>query len=183
MSDNYDDYIYEVDGESIYKKPKKIFDDSGVFLIIDKKKELIWIWAGKDSRLFHRYIAAKWAGNLKYKKEFYNFKYEMVKQGKESRSFFKIINEIEMSNNGSIYAQQIKDFKEKNKISLISENNSLQLEKNKSNLFQSNHKLTNFERSQLKMMLVEIKEMQKHIKYTYKHIQKRINDIEKKLEM
>ena len=107
----------------------------------------------------------------------------MVKQGSESREFFAVINKIEEVNNESIYAQQIREYKKKNKVSLISNNNYNLLEGDKSDLLQSKRKLTSLELSQLKMMLAEIKEMQKHIKYSYNHIQKRIKEIENKLNM
>ena len=93
-SQAYFDYIYEVDGETIKLKPSKMFEPHGVYLIIDRDLKLIWIWAGSHSRLFHRYMAANWAGKLKTKKDFFNFKYEVIKQGIEPTDFHVIFNEI-----------------------------------------------------------------------------------------
>ena len=94
IESSYYDYIYKVNGETIKLRPEKMFDPSGVYLIVDIELELIWIWAGNQSRLFHRYMAANWAGKLKTKKKFYNFKYEVVKQGFEPSEFHVILKEI-----------------------------------------------------------------------------------------
>ena len=97
LRSGYYDYIYKVDGESIKLKPEKIFDPSGVYLIVDKDIKLIWIWSGSHSRLFHRYMAANWAGKLKTKKKFYNIKYEVIKQGLEPSEFKIIYREIKQN--------------------------------------------------------------------------------------
>ena len=94
LKSSYFDYIYKVDGETVKLRPEKIFEPKGVYLIVDKEFKLIWIWAGSQSRLFHRYMAANWAGKLKTKKKFYNFKYEVIKQGIEPSDFHVIFNEI-----------------------------------------------------------------------------------------
>ena len=52
----YMEYIYQIEGEKILKNPISIFDNSGVYLLIDKDLKQIWIWAGSRSKLFHRYI-------------------------------------------------------------------------------------------------------------------------------
>ena len=94
LKSGYYDYIYEVQGETLKLRPEKIFDPNGVYLIVDKELKLIWIWAGSHSRLFHRYMAANFAGKLKTKKKFYNFKYEVIKQGIEPEDFYPIFNEL-----------------------------------------------------------------------------------------
>ena len=91
---SYYDYIYHIVGETLSKAPDQLFGDDGVYLIVDKKLKLIWIWAGRNSRLFHRYIAANWAGKLKGKREYYKFKYEIIKQNNEPEAFKTIIKEI-----------------------------------------------------------------------------------------
>ncbi|MHA1526765.1 MAG: hypothetical protein ACTSQD_07025, partial [Promethearchaeota archaeon] len=95
LSNNYTDYIYQISGEKLLHRPGKFFDPWGVYLIIDKNLEMIWIWAGKHSRLFHRYMAASWAGKLKLRKRFYRFKHEVIKQDREPQEFIIIISEID----------------------------------------------------------------------------------------
>ena len=183
VESNILDYIYQVNGESIQKGPVKIFDPSGVYLIIDPSTNTIWIWAGKYSRLFHRYIAANWAGKLKSNKRYYNFKYEMIKQENEPMDFFFAINEIERKDSNKDYSEQIKDFKLKRNINLNINNSQSSLNKTQINLKQSNTTLSNLEITQIKMVLTDIKEMQKQIKLSYQQIDKRINEIELKLKM
>jgi len=56
--DSDDEYIYRISGESIVPRPENLFETTEVYLIIDKGVKKIWIWAGKKSRLYHRYVAA-----------------------------------------------------------------------------------------------------------------------------
>ena len=58
LKESYKKLTYQVKGESLNKKPEKIFRDKSVYLIIDKNLKTFWIWAGRNSRLFHRYIAS-----------------------------------------------------------------------------------------------------------------------------
>ena len=70
QQNKYFDYVYKIIGENLSKNPDKLFESNSVYLFIDKPLNLIWIWAGLQSRLFHRYIAANWAGKLKNDKDF-----------------------------------------------------------------------------------------------------------------
>jgi len=180
---NYTGTIFQVIGESIQSKPLKILDSDGVFLFIDMNLSLIWIWAGKNSRLFHRYIAANWAGKLKHNKKFYNFKHETVKEGREPLDFINVLDTIENSNSNHNYAEQIKKFKANRGVNsnFYSGKSSFQ----KSTSFPSNKTLilSNIEKTRLKMIISEIKEMQNHIQYTFNHIQNKIAEIEKKIWM
>ena len=180
---NYTDSIFQVIGENIQSKPFKILNSDGVFLFIDMNLNLIWIWAGKNSRLFHRYIAANWAGKLKRKKKFYNFKYEMVKEGREPLDFFNILDKIENSNSNHDYAEQIKKFKASRALSGNFSPGGTSFQQ--SSKFSSNKSvvLSKIEKTRLKMVLSEIKEMQNHIQYTFNHIEKKIAELEKKIGM
>jgi len=169
----YYDYIYKVDGETIKLKPEKIFDPSGVYLIVDKDMKLIWIWSGSHSRLFHRYMAANWAGKLKTKKKFYNFRYEVIKQGLEPSEFKVIYREIKenridltypgQSRDSSIQSETLSNFKQATTTDLISDSITI----------------STSDKSRIKKILTEIKEMQSHIKYSIEHIQQRFTEIEK----
>ena len=183
VNTNYTDSIFQVIGEAIQSKPFKILDSDGVFLFIDMNLSLIWIWAGKNSRLFHRYIAANWAGKLKRKKKFFNFKYEMVKEGREPLNFFNILDEIENSNSNHDYAGQIKQFKASKALSSNFNQGGSSFQQ--SSTFSSNKTLvlSKIEKTRLKMVISEIKEMQNHIQYTFNHIEKKIAELEKKIGM
>jgi hypothetical protein len=179
LKTGYYEYIYKVDGESIKLKPEKIFDPSGVYLIVDKDIKLIWIWSGSHSRLFHRYMAANWAGKLKTKKKFYNFKYEVIKQGLEP-SEFKIIyreikeNRIDLaypgeSRSSTIKSESFSDFNSKTAYS----------QDKVTGLISDSITISTSDKSRIKKILAEIKEMQSHIKYSIEHIQQRFTEIEK----
>lgn len=183
MSDsNYSDYIYQIVGDTIKIRPEQIFDSNGVYLIIDKKLKTIWIWAGSQSRLFQRYMAANWAGKLKSKEKFYNFKYEVIKQGTEPNDFLVIFNEInsnrlDLEYPGQSRYEQVAD-KKSSLIDLnIPSDQNLQTIQIKTGM-----NLSNSEKSRIKRILSEIKEMQLHIKYSINHIENRIVEIEKILE-
>ena len=85
--------IYKIEGEKIEPQPQEIFVSANVYLIIDQPIKIIWIWAGKKSRLFHRYIAASWAGKLKSRK-FHGFKYEIIKEDQEPSAFLHLFRKI-----------------------------------------------------------------------------------------
>jgi hypothetical protein len=166
-SEKYTKYIYKVVGENIKKNPETIFDPQEVYLIIDKNMSLIWIWAGAKSRLFHRYIASSWAGKLKSKKPFYNFNYELIKQGREPEEFKVIVSEIDEGRMDLDYPGESRKLKiEGKKISLDKVNSKI-----------SKEHISNKKISTIKSILSEIKEMQMHIQYSMQHIQKRINKI------
>ena len=181
LEESYYDYIYQVNGETIKLRPKRLFDPNGVYLIVDKELELIWIWAGSHSRLFHRYMAANWAGKLKTKKKFYNFKYEVIKQGIEPTEFHVIFNEITENRTDLNYPGE-------SRLSLIkseslgkydSKSSSDQLLQTEATL--ADVSLEKSVKSRIKKIFAEIKEMQMHIKYSMEHIQERFEEIEKLL--
>jgi len=166
-SDKYTEYIYKVVGEGIEKNPDNIFDPQEVYLIIDKDLNLIWIWAGSKSRLFHRYIASSWAGKLKSKKPYYNFNYELIKQGREPENFIEIIDEIDEGRMDLDYPGESRKLKIEGK--------KISLDHSKTKI--SKEKISNKKVSTIRNILSEIKEMQMHIKYSMEHIGKRINKI------
>ncbi|MFX0006827.1 MAG: hypothetical protein ACFFAV_08870 [Candidatus Hermodarchaeota archaeon] len=179
LKTSYYDYIYKVDGEHLKLRPEKMFEAGGVYLIIDKELKLIWIWAGNHSRLFHRYMAANFAGKLKTKKKFYNFKYEVIKQGLEPPEFHIIFKEIKGNNSDLNYPGQSRHdiiIKER------SNSNGLVNRVIESEITDSNANLSRLVKSRIKKILSEIKEMQMHIKYSMNHIEQRFAEIEKLLE-
>ncbi|MFX0030243.1 MAG: hypothetical protein ACFE8B_13610 [Candidatus Hermodarchaeota archaeon] len=182
LKTTYYDYIYKVDGETIKLKPEKIFDPSGVYLIVDKEIKLIWIWAGSHSRLFHRYMAANWAGKLKTKKKFYNFKYEVIKQGFEPSEFRFIYREIKENRTDLNYPGQSRNSSIKSEPLVDFESRILTSQTKTMNLVQDSILISKSDKSRIKKILLEIKEMQSHIKYSIEHIQKRFTEIEKILE-
>jgi len=173
---SYYDSIYEVVGETLAKAPDQLFSNDGVYLIVDKKLKLIWIWAGSNSRLFHRYIAANWAGKLKSKKEFHRFKYEVIKQNNEPDTFKTILEEIEDRNQDLDYPGQSRKNIIKNEI--IQDRKQL----NQDYTSKIKFTLSKGEKSQIKKIISEIKEIQLHIKYSFEHIERRIVKIDKILE-
>ncbi len=180
LKSSYFDYIYKVDGETVKLRPEKIFEPKGVYLIVDKEFKLIWIWAGSQSRLFHRYMAANWAGKLKTKKKFYNFKYEVIKQGIEPTDFHIIFNEISEKRADLEYPGQSRstfDNRTKAYGSSISTNQMITQE-----ISQGNISLSKSVKSRISKILSEIKEIQMHIKYSMDHIAQRFAEIEKILE-
>ncbi len=179
LKTSYYDYIYKVDGETLKLRPEKIFEAGGVYLIIDKELKLIWIWAGNHSRLFHRYMAANYAGKLKTKKKFYNFKYEVIKQGLEPTEFHIIFKEIKENNAELNYPGQSRHGMIKNE---TSGSTGLPSQKVESEITESNLNLSRSVKSRIKKILSEIKEIQMHIKYSMNHIQQRFAEIEKVLD-
>ncbi|MEE9376701.1 MAG: hypothetical protein V3V33_01550 [Candidatus Lokiarchaeia archaeon] len=181
LKSSYYDYIYEVQGETLKLRPEKMFDPNGVYLIVDKELKLIWIWAGSHSRLFHRYMAANFAGKLKTKKKFYNFRYEVIKQGIEPPEFHVIFNEIKKNKADLNFPGQSRYIIETQAPPIyggtLSINQSLESEISEGAL-----KLSTSVRSQIKKIFSEIKEIQMHITYSIDHIQQRFTEIEKLLE-
>ena len=173
---SYYDYTYHIIGETLTKAPDQLFRDDGVYLIIDKKLTLIWIWAGRDSRLFHRYIAANWAGKLKRKREYFKFKYEIIKQNNEPEAFKTILEEIREKNQDLDYPGQSR--KNIVKEQILKDRTPLNQVYNT----QTEFKLSKPEKSQIKKIISEIREIQLHIKYSFEHIERRIVKIDKILE-
>ncbi|MCK4286171.1 MAG: hypothetical protein KAX18_08205 [Candidatus Lokiarchaeota archaeon] len=172
---SYYDYTYQIVGESLSKAPDPLFGDSGVYLIVDKKLKLIWIWAGRNSRLFHRYIAANWAGKLKGNREFFKFKYEIIKQNNEPEAFKTILEEVRERNQDFDYPGQSRE-------SIVKEQIVEYSTPNKDYNAQTEFKLSKSEKSQIKKIISEINEIQLHIKYSFEHIERRIVKIDKILE-
>lgn len=175
---SYFDFIYEVDGETIKVRPETIFEPKGVYLIIDKELKLIWIWAGGHSRLFHRYMAANWAGKLKTKKKFFNFKYEVIKQGIEPPEFHVIYNEIKDNKTDfeypgvsrqALYSREYTEAKAESDLLVQAERTPLE------------SVISPSVKNRIKKIFYEIKEMQNHIKYSIEHIQQRFVEIERLL--
>lgn len=176
VKSSYYDSTYQVIGETLTKAPDQLFGDDGVYLVIDKNLKLIWIWAGRNSRLFHRYIAANWAGKLKSKKDFYKFKYEVIKQNHEPEDFKTILEEINDRNQDLDYPGQSRRSIVKEQI--LKDRTPL----NKIYNTQAEFKLSKSEKSQIKKIISEIREIQLHIKYSFEHIERRIVRIDKILE-
>jgi len=177
---NYLDWIYQVDGETIRNRPKKIFDQNEVYLLIDKEYKLIWIWAGSHSRLFHRYMAANWAGKLKTKQKFYNFKYEVIKQGTEPLEFHAIFNEIKQNKPDLDYPGESRHItikeeyvEEELEVDQYTQKERVPIEVG----------ISNAVKVRIKKIYSEIIEMHNHIKYSMEHIQERFTEIEKLLEI
>lgn len=182
LKTSYYDYIYKVEGEALTLQPEKMFEAEGVYLIVDKELKLIWIWAGSQSRLFHRYMAANFAGKLKTKKKFYNFKYEVIKQGIEPPEFHIIFKEIKENNTKLNFPGQSRHLSAKRNVSGTSGLTGLSNELVESELSHSDITLSRSVKSRLKKIFSEIKEIQMGIKYSMNHIQQRFAEIEKILE-
>ncbi|MFW9772785.1 MAG: hypothetical protein ACFFEO_11570 [Candidatus Thorarchaeota archaeon] len=176
---SYTEYIYKIDGETIKLRPEKIFEASDVYLIIDRELKLIWIWAGSHSRLFHRYMAANWAGKLKTKKKFYNFKYEVIKQGLEPAEFNVIFKEIKDNREDLNYPGQSRGITSSEEIIDNYFSNSQSSQVSRIDLSQDSIIISKSEKSRIKKMLTEIREIQMHIKYSIEHIHQRFAEIEK----
>ncbi|MFX0024036.1 MAG: hypothetical protein ACFE9S_17040 [Candidatus Hermodarchaeota archaeon] len=175
LKTSYYDYIYKVDGETLKLRPEKMFEAGGVYLIVDKELKLIWIWAGNHSRLFHRYMAANFAGKLKTKKKFYNFKYEVIKQGLEPPEFHIIYKEIKENGADLSYPGQSRH-------GIVNYNISSTTNLAGQVITDDGLSVPRSVKSRVKKILTEIKEIQMHIKYSLNHIEQRFAEIEKILE-
>jgi hypothetical protein len=162
LSDNYKKNIYQVKGDVIKQNPGNYFKERAVYLLVDKDLNTIWIWAGNNSKLFQRYMASTWAIKLKAKKNFYNYKYEIVKQGYEPDEFIILFHEINEGRTDLNYPGESRKLSIKSK--KISSNEKIRIES----------KLSGSQKSQINSILSEISEMQMHIKYTMDHIGKRL---------
>ncbi len=182
ITSSYYDYIYKVDGETIKLRPEKMFDTSGVYLIVDKELALIWIWAGSHSRLFHRYMAANWAKKLKTKKKFYNFKYEVIKQGIEPTEFHTILKEIKENIADLSYPGQSRQAISRDEVSepITSPPYTPQPIQQIQSINQ--YVLSKKERSHMRKLFSEVREIQMHIKYSIDRINERFAEIEKLIE-
>ncbi len=193
-------YLFKIMGENIEPKPARTLEITDVYLIIDERFKIIWIWSGKKSRLFHRYVAASWAGKLKFRKRFTEFKYRMIKQDQEPEEFLdkfkKIINTNGDINKLIVNNEFLGDIKEYEDTESFEEYDMIQrngtykrdppftyqriAEKTK----ESYHILSS-DHSKMKILFEEIKEIYSHMVYTLQHVEQNINQIEeimKKIE-
>ena len=124
-------------------------------------------------------MAANWAGKLKTKKKFYNFKYEVIKQGLEPSEFIIIYKEIKENRTDLTYPGQSRDYSIKSKPleEYISRTSTTQIKTMDS--LSDSILIYKSDKSRIKKILSEIKEMQSHIKYSIDHIQQRFTEIEK----
>jgi hypothetical protein len=176
---NYFDYIFQIVGENLKPNPIKLFETPQVYLFIDKPLKIIWIWAGTKSRLFHRYIAANWAGKLKGRKDYQNFKYEVIKQGREPKSFTHIMNEI---NNGGNFnypgeSRSLEKVSTSVKPAPIIEATP-SLARPIPTQYGTKTVIPRSERDKLNALIIEIKEINSHIKYSIEHSENRLKQIE-----
>ena len=182
LSNSYTDFIYQISGEKLLHRPTKFFDPWGVYLIIDKNLEMIWIWAGKHSRLFHRYMAASWAGKLKLRKRFYKYKHEVIKQEREPPEFGIIINEINVGKSSLKYPGHSRNEKDLTKELSSSIVDNAQSQKALTKANQKGRALPKTRKARVKSLISEIKELQIHINSSFKNIEQRLSEIEKLLD-
>ncbi len=173
---SYYDKFFKVSEERIEKKPNKLFESTEVYLIVDIDLKSIWIWAGNKSRLFQRYVAAKWAGKLKSTKDFYGFKYEVIKEGLEPVEFQAIFYEIKQEKADVQYpGQSRKNFV----IDVTFYEHGIKSSSNQTILRHQGKKILLTERSRIKNITSELKQMQMHIMYSMENIENRIKEIER----
>ena len=191
QQDNYFDYVFQIVGENLQPNPQKLFETPQVYLFIDKGLKIIWIWAGTKSRLFHRYIAANWAGKLKGRKGYKDFKYEVIKEGREPKSFIHIMKEI---NNGGTFnypgeSRNLGEVDTKTTAPPIIEtpsSSSLNTtsyqqpspQSSRLSSYETKMKIPRGERVKLNSLIAEIREINSHVKYSIQHIENRIKQIE-----
>jgi hypothetical protein len=186
QQDKYFNYVYKINGENLTKNPHKLFESNGVYLFIDKPLNLIWIWAGLQSRLFHRYIAANWAGKLKNNKEFYGFKYEVIKEGREPIEFQYISREIKKGTEKYSFPgesrQKISSIKTaKTTVSNNLGSQLLQVQQSKA-MSTLKPQINRSVHIKISHIVNEIKEIHSHVKYSIQHIDKRISQLEELLK-
>jgi len=182
LSNSYTDFIYQISGEKLLHRPTKFFDPWGVYLIIDKNLEMIWIWAGKHSRLFHRYMAASWAGKLKLRKRFYKYKHEVIKQDREPQEFSIIITEINVGKSSLKYPGHSRNEKDSIKELGSSILGNAQSQNALTKAVQKGRALPRSKKTRVRSLISEIKELQMHINSSFKSIEQRLNEIERLLD-
>ena len=189
QQDSYFDYVFQIVGENLKPNPSRLFETPQVYLFIDKPLKIIWIWAGTKSRLFHRYIAANWAGKLKGRKDFQDFKYEVIKEGREPKSFTHIMNEI---NNGGHFnypgeSRASGEIDTSLTTAPIIETpspvrstsyQSTSTQESSFSTYEIKAAIPRNERVKLNALIAEIKEINSNVKYSIEHIENRIKQIE-----
>lgn len=164
LEQQYNEYVYLVRGESVFKSPKKFFDENKVYLIVDRDLKIIWIWSGKKSKLFHRYIGSNYAVKLRSNKNFYNFKTEVIKQGKEPDEFISIYNEIIEGRSDLKYPGESRTYLQQDNNTIVKLNSQ-------------EKEISASKKGEVMKILAEINEMQMHVKYSLEHMNKRIKKI------
>jgi len=127
-------------------------------------------------------MAANWAGKLKTKKKFYNFKYEVIKQGIEPNDFSIVYKEIKENRNDLNYPGQSRHSTVETNALIMQSGSGIPNQILKSELSQSDLDLPKSVKTRIRKILAEIKEIQMHVKYSMDHIQQRFTEIEKLLE-
>jgi hypothetical protein len=126
-------------------------------------------------------MAANWAGKMKAKKKFYNFKYEVIKQGIEPSEFHSIYNEIKDKRDDLSYPGQSRKIHITDGIShpnvAYTSTELIQRE-----ISHRDIKLSKSVKSRILKLISEVKEIQMHIKYSMGHINQRFAEIEKLLD-
>ena len=182
IESKYFDNIYQIIGDTIEQKPKEIFVETEVYLIIDVYIKIIWIWAGRKSRLFQRYMAANWAGKLKSRNKFYDFKYEVIKQYTEPVEFLIIIDEINKDTIDLDYPGQSRTNLTTSRVNKPNKVKTNIIPDNQRYYNRTDKVLSQSEKKNIERLLAEIKEIKMHVKYSLDHISKRITEIENALE-
>lgn len=189
-------YMFKIIGENIEPKPAKSLENTGVFLIVDEKYQIIWIWSGKKSRLFHRYVAASWAGKLKFRKRFHTFKYRMIKEDQEPEEFIVNFKNLINSNGdmedlmvqkepvGALKQSEVDrvyrgDLTQTTSSDLKSSSLTYQRIAEKTN---QSYYILSTDYLKMKNLYSDIKEMHQHIVYTLKHVEQKIFEIEEMMK-
>ena len=171
---NSDESIYKVKGESLTPNPNDMFDSFEVYLIIDNPLKKIWIWAGKKSRLFQRYVATNWAWKFKEDIKRY-YKHEVIREGQETEEFVEAIEKFKDYNPdtkfyidnliGEIEKQVFspQDIKTNRRVTYIPD----EIVKT----------ISSFEKERILSILNEVSEIQNHIKSSIEHIDRRLVSI------
>ena len=167
--------IFKVVGENVERQLEKNFESNGVFLVIDPTLKSIWIWAGKKSRLFHRYIAVTWAGKVQRKN--LGFKYEIIKEGQEPVAFRNSFENLKRRSSAKNPVNR-REIGAHNAVEKVEVDGS----RNLRNEVKSVASISKLERATLATNLSELKEIHAHFMYSLKHVEERIEQIEEILK-
>jgi len=127
-------------------------------------------------------MAANWAGKLKTKKKFYNFKYEVIKQGIEPSEFHAILREINNNTVDLTHPGQSRQMISSSEESEPETSPTFTPQPIQKTTFTSQFTLSKSEKTHLTKLFSEVKEIQMHIKYSMDRISERFVEIEKLLE-
>lgn len=82
------EYIYQIKGKKVIKKPESYFNSEYVYIVISYKLNFIWIWQGNNSKLFDKYQAVKYAMDMKkINQESGDLRYDVIHEGLEPVEF------------------------------------------------------------------------------------------------